>query len=119
MSEQAETAAARGIHLPGATETAGGRRLRWAQMRAALAADRAHWHRRGHGSARLHRGYHAVWLYRLSRYSHERGWRMAAWLLWLVNGWWTGADIPPSSRIAGSFGSAKAWSLPPTFSFVK
>ena len=71
------------------------------QMRDALAADRAQWRRRGHGSASLRRGYHAVWLYRLSRYSHERGWRMAAWLLWLVNGWWTGADLPPSSRIAG------------------
>ncbi|WP_244492182.1 serine acetyltransferase [Methylobacterium sp. Leaf361] len=70
-------------------------------MRAALSADRDHWRRRGGGPARLRRGYHAVWLYRLSRYAHERGWRMAAWLLWLVNGWWTGADIPPSSRIAG------------------
>ncbi|MDF2597595.1 MAG: Serine acetyltransferase-like protein [Methylobacterium brachiatum] len=100
MSERAETAA-RGIHLAGASGSAGERRPNWAQMRAALAADRAHWRRRGHGSATLRRGYHAVWLYRLSRYSHERGWRMAAWLLWLVNGWWTGADIPPSSRIAG------------------
>jgi len=101
MSERAETDAARGIPLAGASKSADGRRQCWAQMRMALAADRAHWHRRGHGSARLYRGYHAVWLYRLSRYSHERGWRMAAWLLWLVNGWWTGSDIPPSSRIAG------------------
>jgi serine O-acetyltransferase len=77
------------------------RRTRWAEVRAALAADRDHWRRKGYGSATLRRGYHAVWLYRLSRYAHERGWRMAAWLLWLINGWWTGADIPPSSRIAG------------------
>lgn len=100
MSERAETDTG-GILLPGASESAGVKRPRWVQVRAALAADRAHWHRRGHGSAALRRGYHAVWLYRLSRYSHERGWRMAAWLLWLINGWWTGADIPPSSRIAG------------------
>lgn len=71
------------------------------EVRAALAADRDHWRRRGCGPAAFRRGYHAIWLYRLSRYAHERGWRMAAWLLWLVNGWWTGADIPPSSRIAG------------------
>jgi serine O-acetyltransferase len=78
-----------------------GRRQRWGDVRAALAADRDHWRRRGHGSTSLRRGYHAIWLYRHSRYAHEHGWRMAAWLLWLVNGWWTGADIPPSSRIAG------------------
>ncbi|MCJ2138694.1 serine acetyltransferase [Methylobacterium sp. E-066] len=101
MSERAEADAARGIPLAAPSESAAGRRPRWPQVRAALAADRAHWDRRGQGPAALRRGYHAVWLYRLSRYSHERGWRMAAWLLWLVNGWWTGADIPPSSRIAG------------------
>ncbi|MDP4021773.1 serine acetyltransferase [Methylobacterium sp. NEAU 140] len=79
----------------------GARERPWARTRAALRDDRAHWRRRGWPRARFARGYHAVWLYRLSRYAHERGWRVTAWLLWLVNGWWTGADIPPSSRIAG------------------
>lgn len=101
MSESAETTPDGGLDLRLASATAGRRRPRWAEMRAALAADRAHWRRRGGGHPLPRRGYHAVWLYRLSRYAHERGWRMAAWLLWLVNGWWTGADIPPSSRIAG------------------
>ena len=76
-------------------------RSSWEELRTALAADREHWRRRGYGPAVLRRGYHAVWLYRLSRYAHERGWRLAAWLLWLINASWTGADIPPSSRIAG------------------
>ena len=102
MSESADTAVEPGIDLCFAPEaTAARSRPRWAEMRDALRADRAHWRRRGCGSALPRRGYHAVWLYRLSRYAHERGWRMAAWLLWLMNGWWTGADIPPSSRIAG------------------
>ena len=73
----------------------------WAATRSALRADRAHWARRIPGPVRLRRGYQAVWLYRMSRYAHERGWRMAAWFIWIVNGWLTGADIPPSSRIAG------------------
>ncbi|MEE7502443.1 serine acetyltransferase [Methylobacterium mesophilicum] len=96
-----ETAAGPELCLSRGTDAEPGRRPRWGEVRTALAADRAHWRRRGGGPAILRRGYHAVWLYRLSRYAHERGWRMAAWLLWLVNGWWTGADIPPSSRIAG------------------
>lgn len=102
MSESADTAAGRVIDLRLAEAPAAEpSRARWGAMRAALRADRAHWRRRGCGPAFLRRGYHAVWLYRHARYAHERGWRMAAWLLWLVNGWWTGADIPPSSRIAG------------------
>lgn len=96
-----ELAAERAGPVSRGSGASAGPRPRWDEVRAALAADRAHWRRRGHASARLRRGYHAVWLYRLSRYAHDRGWRMAAWLLWLVNGWWTGADIPPSSRIAG------------------
>ena len=90
-----------GLSLTHGPEAPPARRQRWGELRTALATDRAHWRRRGYGSATLRRGYHAACLYRLSRYAHERGWRMAAWLLWLINGWWTGADIPPSSRIAG------------------
>lgn len=102
MSESVDTSTRRGFDLHLASEAvADPSRSTWLEMRAALAADRAHWRRRGCGSALPRRGYHALWLYRLSRYAHERGWRIAAWLLWLMNGWWTGADIPPSSRIAG------------------
>ena len=96
-----ETAAGRELQLPRGSEADRGRQFRWGDLRNALAADRDHWRRRGCGPALLRRGYHAVWLYRLSRYAHEHDWRMAAWLLWLLNGLWTGADIPPSSRIAG------------------
>ena len=52
--------------------------ISWTETRAALRADRAHWARRIPGPVRLRRGYQAVWLYRMSRYAHERGWRMAA-----------------------------------------
>ncbi|MGU3538496.1 serine O-acetyltransferase [Methylobacterium sp. A54F] len=79
-------------------------RTTWAVTRDALRADRAHWQRRCEtrgGLTWVHRGYQAVWIYRLSRYAHERGWRGAAWFLWIANLWLTGADIVPSSRIAG------------------
>ena len=96
-----DTIDAQGLSLSRPKSTPQKPRVCWGEMRDALAADRAHWRRRGYGSASLRRGYHAVWLYRLSRYAHERGWRTSAWLLWLINNWWTGADIPPSSHIAG------------------
>lgn len=79
-------------------------RTTWALTRAALREDRAHWHRRigaGGGPLVLRRGYQAVALYRLSRCAHECGFKAAGWLLWILNTWLTGADIPPSSRIAG------------------
>ncbi|MGU3539179.1 serine O-acetyltransferase [Methylobacterium sp. A54F] len=79
---------------------ASGEPISWAETRAALAADRAHWRRRG-GRARLHRGYFAIWLHRVSRYLHERGRGRTARLAWLANTWLTGADLPPLSRIGG------------------
>lgn len=71
------------------------------EVRAALQADRNHWRTRGHRSVYLQRGYHAAWLYRLSRFAYERNWRIASWFLWIANIWWTGADITPSSRVGG------------------
>ncbi|TXM66904.1 serine acetyltransferase [Methylobacterium sp. WL103] len=73
----------------------------WSDVAAALRADRQHWARHGHAYPRLNRGYHAILLHRLSRFAHERGWREAAWFLWLVNHAWTKADLPPSTRIGG------------------
>lgn len=79
-------------------------RTTWARTRTALREDRAHWRRRlgpDTGPLWLRRGYQAVALYRFSRYAHERGFKAAGWCLWILNTWITGADIPPSSRIAG------------------
>jgi len=39
--------------------------------------------------------------YRLYRYMHLRGWRAAANLMFLVNRYVTGIDIPPASAIGG------------------
>ena len=98
MPKSADVLAARDL---AGTDSGGVAAISWAETRAALRADRAHWARRMPGPVRLRRGYQAIWLYRMSRYAHENGWRMAAWLLWIVNGWLTGSDIPPSTRIAG------------------
>ncbi|TXN07188.1 serine acetyltransferase [Methylobacterium sp. WL122] len=73
--------------------------LSWSQMRDGLRADKEHWKRRGISLPQLHRGYHAIVLYRLARLAHECGFKFIGWGIWIFNNIWTKADLPPSSKI--------------------
>lgn len=80
--------------------------LSWADTRAHMRADFSRLVQGMHRSGALQRvfwffmpTYQALFWYRISRYLFLRGWRNAAWLVYLFNVYWTRIEIVPATAI--------------------